>query len=112
VSITETQNPIHELHEVALNTALRLSLRIGRAPDAQTMWERASGSSAGWAAHRLLTRLAEVDPDGAAAFATELLDELEMGDYGEDIADVAEELGLPAQEWIDTENAYREAGGR
>jgi hypothetical protein len=112
VSTTETQNPILDLHEVALNTALRLSLRIGRAPDAQTMWERAAGSSAAWAAHRLLTRLTELDPKGAAEFAAELLDELEMGDYGEDIADVAEELGLSAQEWIDVENAYREAGGR
>jgi hypothetical protein len=105
---TTATDPVRDLHEFALNAHIRLGMRTGKAKDPQSMWELASGTAAAWAAHRLLARLTEIDPDGAAAFAAELSDELEMPEAADDPVEVAQHMGFDAQTWIDNEFARRE----
>lgn len=104
---TET-NPVRDIHEFALNTNIRLSIRTGKATTPGHMWELASGTAAAWYAHRLLQRLAEVDPDGVHDFATVLAEEGEMPEVADNPVEVAQRMGFDAQAWIDAEYARRE----
>jgi hypothetical protein len=102
---TETStDPVRDLHEAALEGAIRLSIRCGKATDPKYMWAYAEGASMSWAFHRTMKRLADVDPDGVHAFAEDLLDDLEMANYGDIMTDVAEAFGFDAQKWIDHEH--------
>jgi hypothetical protein len=105
---TQTEDHVRDLHEFALNTHMRLGMRIGRAQTPARMWAYAAGTGAAWAAHRLLERLAVVDPDGVQAFAAELAEEGEFPDMTDPYGH-AEQLGFPAQQWIDAEYAARDA---
>ncbi|MGW7398073.1 hypothetical protein ACWGH7_16430 [Streptomyces cyaneofuscatus] len=100
-------NPVRDIHEFALNTNIRLSIRAGRATDRDHMWELASGTAAAWYAHRLLERLTEVDPDGVHDFATVLAEEGEMPEVADNPVEVAQRMGFDAQAWIDAEYARR-----
>ncbi|MGH8921971.1 MAG: hypothetical protein ACRD0H_27120, partial [Actinomycetes bacterium] len=105
---TTTDHHVRDLHEFALNTHIRLGMRIGRAPTPARMWAYAAGTGAAWAAHRLLERLAEVDPDGVQAFAAELAEEGEFPEMTDPYG-AAVGRGFPVQEWIDAEYARRDA---
>lgn len=101
-------NPVRDIHEFALNANIRLSIRTGKATTPSHMWELASGTAAAWCAHRLLQRLAEVDPDGVQAFAELLVEEGEMPEVADNPVEVAQRMGFDAQGWIDAEYARRE----
>ncbi|WP_228994358.1 hypothetical protein [Streptomyces sp. DH8] len=103
-----SSDPVRDIHEFALNTNIRLSIRTGKANTSGRMWELASGTAAAWYAHRLLQRLAEVDPDGVQAFAELLVEEGEMPEVADNPVEVAERMGFDAQAWIDAEYARRE----
>ncbi|WP_331756685.1 hypothetical protein [Streptomyces decoyicus] len=103
-----TTDPVRGMHEFALHTHLTLGMRVARDATPSVMWERASGTAAAWYVHRLLERLAEVDPDGVQAFAEELAEEGEMPELYDPV-EAAQCLGFDAQGWIDTEYARRDA---
>ena len=107
-----TDNSIRDLHEAALEGAIRLSIRCGKAPDANQMWAYAEGASMSWAFHRALKRLTELDPEGTAAFAADLIDDLEMGNYGDVMCDVAQELEFDSEKWCNLERTAARAGVR
>ncbi|GLP64257.1 hypothetical protein TUSST3_08770 [Streptomyces sp. TUS-ST3] len=100
-----TDNPISNLHEAALEGAIRLTIRGAKARTPQDRWAAAQGASMSWAFHQALARLAEVDPEGTAAFAADLVEELEDGTYGDDMCDTATGLGFDPQPWIDVERS-------
>ncbi|KOU59918.1 hypothetical protein ADK57_32150 [Streptomyces sp. MMG1533] len=100
---TPTTDPTRDLHEAALEGAIRLTIRGAKARTPQDRWAAAQGASMSWAFHQALTRLVELDPDGTAAFAADLVEELEDGSYGDDMCDTAVELGFDPQPWIDVE---------
>ncbi|ASY37062.1 MULTISPECIES: AAA family ATPase [unclassified Streptomyces] len=107
----DTQLPtdhVRDLHEFALNTHIRLSMRIPAAPDPQTMWAYASGSAAAWNLHRALAALAQTDPDGATALAAALEEEGEWPEMTDPYT-AATGLGFPVQTWIDEEFARKDA---
>jgi hypothetical protein len=84
-------------------------MRTGTAKDPALMWAMASGTAAAWFAHRPLQRLAEVDPDGVAAFAEALAEEGEMPEMADDPVEIATRMGFDAQSWIDREFAHADA---
>ncbi|MGW3491354.1 AAA family ATPase [Streptomyces sp. NPDC001054] len=109
--MSDTQLPtdhVRVLHEFALNTHIRLSMRIPAAPDPQTMWAYASGSAAAWNLHRTLAALTGLDPDGATALAAALEEEGEWPEMADPYA-AAAGLGFPVQTWIDEEFARKDA---
>lgn len=108
MSDAETTDPIRSLHEFALNANIVIGMRVAKDTTPSLMWERASGSCAGWYVHRLLARLAEVDPDGVLAFAAELVEEGEFPELTDPV-DVAATLGFDPQAWIDAEFARQDA---
>lgn len=105
---TQTEDHVRNLHEFTLNTHMRLGMRIGRAPTPARMWAYAAGTGAAWAAHRLLERLAVVDPDGVQAFAAELAEEGEFPEMTDPYG-AAAGMGFPVQEWVDAEYKRRDA---
>ncbi|MFB6977748.1 hypothetical protein [Streptomyces scopuliridis] len=107
-----TDDPVRNMHEFALNTHITLSMRVAKDTTPSVMWERASGTAAAWAAHRLLQRLAEVDPDGVHAFAAELTEEGEWPEKADDPVEAATAMGFDAQGWIDREFARQDAATR
>ncbi|WP_331728762.1 SusD/RagB family nutrient-binding outer membrane lipoprotein (plasmid) [Streptomyces sp. NBC_01259] len=102
-------DPVRSIHEFALSANILLSMRGGKAPTPARMWELASGSAAAWYAHRLLQRLAEVDPDGVTAFAETLAEEGEMPEVADNPVEVAQSMGFDAQAWINAEFARQDA---
>jgi hypothetical protein len=94
---------VNDFHGFALETTIRLGIRCGKADNPSDMWALASGSAAAHAAHKLLVRLAELDPEGVEAFAQMLADEGEMPELAEDPCEAAQGLGLDPQPWIDAE---------
>lgn len=105
---TTTTDTIRDLHKFALHTHITLGMRVARDATPSVMWERASGTAAAWYVHRLLERLAEVDPEGVRAFAEELAEEGEMPQLYDPV-DAAQQMGFDAQGWIDAECARRDA---
>lgn len=103
-----TTDPIRDLHEFALEANIVIGMRVAKDVTPSTMWERASGTAAAWCVHRLLARLAEVDPDGVQAFVEELNDEGEMPEIIDPFG-VAEALGFNPQAWINREFARQDA---
>ncbi|MER5706017.1 hypothetical protein [Streptomyces sp. NPDC002122] len=95
---------VRRLNEAALEAANRLSIRCGKAPDANQMWAYGTGAAMAWAFYQAMERLTEIDPDGTGAFAADLVEELDSGDYGELMSDVARDLGFDPQPWFDAEN--------
>ncbi|MFK0222844.1 hypothetical protein ACIQWN_32210 [Streptomyces vinaceus] len=108
MSDTETNDPIRDLHEFALEANIVISMRVAKDVTPSMMWERASGTAAAWCVHRLLGRLVEVDPEGVRAFVEELAEEGEMPELT-DPFEAAEELGFNPQAWIDREFARQDA---
>lgn len=92
-----------DFHEFALEATTRLGIRCGKADNPRDMWAYAAGSAAAHAAHKLLVRLAEVDPDGYEVFAERLNDEGEMPEMADDPCETAERMGFNPQVWIDAE---------
>jgi hypothetical protein len=83
-------------------------MRVAKDSTPSVMWERASGTAAAWLAHRLLARLAEVDPEGVQAFAAEISEENEFPEMADPFG-AAEARGFNPQEWIDAEFAKQDA---
>lgn len=105
---TET-TPVRGIHEFALEARIRLLMRAGKTRGPEHLWELATGAAAAWYVHRLLARLAEVDPEGVHAFAAELVEEGEMPEYADDPGDVARAMGFNVQAWVDAEYARQDA---
>lgn len=99
-----TPADIHHLHEAALEGAIRLSIRCGKSRNPRDTWAHAQGASMSWAFHQALTRLTELDPEGTTAFAADLIEELEDGNYGDAMCDTALDLGIDPEPWIDLEH--------
>ncbi|MEU7032689.1 hypothetical protein ABZ958_03260 [Streptomyces sp. NPDC046237] len=93
-----------QLTEFALESANRLSIRTGNASDPQHMWACATGAAAAWALYQALERLTELDPEGTAAFTSDLAEELEDGDYGDLMADAARAHGFDPTPWFNAEH--------
>lgn len=108
MSDTTTANPVLDMHLFALHAHLTIGMRVAKNVTPSVMWERASGTCAAWYVHRLLTRLAEVDPDGVVAFVEELNEEAEWPESTDPFG-TAEALGLTPQAWIDAEFARQDA---
>lgn len=98
-----TTDPVRDLHEAALEGAIRLSIRCGKSRDPKETWAYAEGASMSWAFYRAMERLGEMDPEGTKGFAAELIDELEMANYGDIMCDVAEGLGFDSDKWVEHE---------
>ncbi|MFB9558590.1 hypothetical protein, partial [Streptomyces roseoviridis] len=96
--------PVRSLNEAALEAANRLSIRTGKVRDPHQMWAYATGAAMSWAFYQALERLTELDPEGTAAFASDLAEELEDGDYGDLMADAARAHGFDTEKWFDAEN--------
>lgn len=96
---------VNDFHGFALEATTRLSIRCGKATNPRDMWALASGAAAAHAAHKLLVRLAEVDPEGVEAFAERLAEEGEMPELADDPCETAERMGFDPQPWIDAEYA-------
>lgn len=105
---TTTTDPILDMHLFALHAHLTIGMRVAKDVTPSVMWERASGTAAAWYVHRLLARLAEVDPDGVLAFVKELNEEGEWPEMTDPFA-AAEVLGFEPQKWIDAEFARQDA---
>ncbi|KOU20921.1 hypothetical protein ADK52_25345 [Streptomyces sp. WM6372] len=103
-----TTDPIRDLHGFALEANIVIGMRVAKDVTPSMMWERASGTAAAWCVHRLLARLAEVDPDGVLAFVKELDDEGEMPEITDPFG-AAEALGFDPQAWINREFARQDA---
>ncbi|MFI5985109.1 hypothetical protein ACIBEA_30110 [Streptomyces sp. NPDC051555] len=101
-------DPILDMHLFALHAHITISMRVAKDVTPSVMWERASGSGAAWCVHRLLGRLAEVDPAGVRAFVEQLNEEGEWPEITDPVG-VAEGLGFDPQAWIDTEFARQDA---
>ncbi|MFK0045464.1 hypothetical protein ACIQU4_15325 [Streptomyces sp. NPDC090741] len=101
-------DPISDMHLFALHAHVTIGMRVAKDVTPSVMWERASGTAAAWYVHRLLARLAEVDPDGVLAFVKELNDEGEMPEITDPFG-AAEALGFDPQSWIDAEFARQDA---
>lgn len=95
---------IRDLHEAALEGAIRLSIRCGKARKPQETWAYAEGASMSWAFYRAMERLAEMDPNGTRSFAVELIEELEDATYGDLMCDIASDLGFDTEKWISAEH--------
>ncbi|MET8766356.1 hypothetical protein [Streptomyces sp. NPDC004658] len=102
--MNQTTDPIRDLHEAALEGVVRLSIRCGKARDPRETWAYAEGASMSWAFYRAMERLAEMDPNGTASFAAELIGELEGATYGDLMCDVANGLGFDTEKWINHEH--------
>lgn len=100
---------IRTLHEGFLNTAVVTGMRTATDPRPHIVAERSQGVAAAWSAHRLMRQLAEVDPNGAKAFALELVAGLQDGSYVDGMDDDAAGMGFPATDWISTEQARQDA---
>lgn len=103
-----TTDPVRDMHLFALHAHTTIGMRVAKDVTPSLMWERASGTAAAWYVHRLLTRLAEVDPDGVAAFVEELNEEGEMPELTDPFG-AAEAMGFLPQTWIDAEFARQDA---
>lgn len=93
-----------DFHEFALEATTRLGIRCGKADNPRDMWAYAAGSAAAHAAHKLLVRLAEVDPEGYEAFAARLEEEGEMPELADDPCETAARMGFDPQSWINAEH--------
>ncbi|MFD7554175.1 hypothetical protein ACFV9E_06495 [Streptomyces sp. NPDC059835] len=103
-----TTDPVRDLHLFALHAHTTIGMRVAKDVTPSVMWERASGTAAAWCVHRLLARLAEVDPDGVLAFVEQLAEEGEWPEIADPFG-AAEALGFLPQEWIDAEFARQDA---
>lgn len=108
MSDTTTTDPIRDMHEFALHAHITIGMRVAKDVTPAVMWERASGTAAAWYVHRLLNRLAEVDPAGVQAFVEQLNEEGEWPESTDPFG-VAEALGFNPQAWIDKEFARQDA---
>lgn len=105
---TQTTDPIHDMHKFALHAHITIGMRVAKDVTPSMMWERASGTVSAWYVHRLLDRLAEVDPVGVQAFVEQLNEEGEWPESTDPFG-TAEALGFNPQAWIDAEFARQDA---
>ncbi|MFE2140251.1 hypothetical protein ACFXA3_00530 [Streptomyces sp. NPDC059456] len=105
---TETVDVVRDLHEFALHAHITIGMRVAKDTTPSVMWERASGTVSAWYVHRLLQRLAEVDPAGVKGFTEQLAEEGEWPEITDPFG-VAEGMGFTPQAWIDTEFARQDA---
>lgn len=105
---TQTADPIRDMHEFALHAHITIGMRVAKDVAPSMMWERASGTAAAWYVHRLLERLAEVDPAGVRAFVEQLEEEGEWPESTDPFGTAAS-LGFNPQAWIDREFARQDA---
>jgi hypothetical protein len=93
--MTDTERTsTEELAADMLRINIEASIRCGKAREPRLLAYHASTCAASWAAFRLIDALRQHAPDTADTFVTELIAELNDGDYLEDADEYATALGV------------------